>query len=96
MERQLLRKYPTKEMTVRQIKENEWLVETTTEDQSNVYQSINELENIEITVKKHDQLNSIEGTVILPPNNTEDGLPQEQVMLKSLQSRYNNLQNSSR
>ena len=74
-------------MNFRLINHNEWLVEATTKEQSEIYQSISDLDGVDVTVKKHDNLNSIFGKVILPENNDSDGLPDEQVLLESLRLR---------
>ena len=88
----MLTKCPTKEMSFRSINSNEWLVETTTKFQSETYQSLDSINGIKVSVQRHDKLNSIEGTVILPPNNNSDGLPEETVLLQSLKFRYSNVE----
>ena len=79
-------------MTFRPIGNNEWLVETTTKIQSEIYQSLNELDGIEVSVKKHNELNSIEGSVVLPQILNRDGLPDENILKESLSKRYPNIQ----
>ena len=93
LENLLLLKYPTKEMSFRPINRKEWLVEATSKEQSEVYQSLSEINGIEVTVERHDKLNSIEGTVILPQINDCDGLPDEHLLLESLRQRYPNVEN---
>ena len=93
LENLLLSTYPTREMTFRPINRKEWLVETTTKEQSEIYQSLSSINRIEVTVQRHDQLNSIEGTVILPQNNDCDGLPDEAILQESLRIRYPNVEN---
>ena len=92
LENILLTTCATKEMSFRPINKKEWLVETTTKQQSEIYQSLNNIDGIEITVQRHDKLNSIEGTVILPPSNNCDGLPEERLLLESLKLRYPNVE----
>ena len=79
-------------MNFRLVNHNEWLIEAATKDQSELYQSISNLDGIDINVTKHDNLNSIFGTVILPENNDGDGLPDEHILLDSLRLRYPNIQ----
>ena len=88
----LLSKCPSKDMNFRLINPNEWLVETTTKEQSEIFQSISDLDGIDVSIHKHDNLNSIFGTVILPENNDSDGLPDEQVLFESLRLRCPNTQ----
>ena len=83
---------PSKDMNFRLINHNEWLIEATTKEQSEIYQSISNLNGIDVSVTKHDNLNSIFGTVILPENNDGDGLPEEHILLDSLRLRYPNIQ----
>ena len=92
LENLLLSKYATSEMSLRQISNYEWIVEATTRAQSEAYQSLNNLSGIEITFTRHEQLNSIQGTVILPPNLDNDGLPDRNLLLDSLQKRYSNVE----
>ena len=92
LENLLLQACPTKDMTVRQIKVGEWLVQASTKEQSEVYLSLTNLDNMDVVVQKHNDLNSIEGTVVLPPANDDDGLPDEGTLLGSLQLRYPNVQ----
>ena len=91
LENTLLSKCPTKEMTFRMMKTNEWLVETTTKNQSEIYQNIKEISGAKVSVTKHDTLNYIQGTVILPQTDCDEGMPDKSVLLESLQLRYNNI-----
>ena len=79
-------------MSFRPMKPNEWLIETTTKDQSEIFQSLNEMEGIEVSMKKHDTLNSIQGTVVLPTFDDENQLPSKYLLLDSLQKRYDNVE----
>ena len=90
LENYLLTKCPTKEMSFRQIKENQWLVETTTKRQSESYLSITNIDCANVKVSKHDTMNSIFGTVILPPVEEE---VDKNTILDSLQKRYDDIQN---
>ena len=92
LENILLTHCSTKDMSFRPIQPNEWLIQTTTKAQSDIYQSLNDIEGIEVSVKKHDTLNSIQGTVILPDIEDEDNLPNKALLLDSLQKRYSNVQ----
>ena len=89
----LLSKCPTREMSFRPINRKEWLVETTTKNQSETFQTLDSFNGVKVTVERHDKLNSIEGTVILPHNNDCDGLPDEKLLLDSLKLRYPNVEN---
>ena len=91
LENILLTHCSTKEMSFRPVKSNEWLIQTTTKAQSDIYQSLSDIEGIEVSVKKHDTLNSIQGTVILPDIEDEDDLPNKALLLDSLKKRYNNV-----
>ena len=91
LENILLSKCPTKEMSFRTIRPNEWLIETTTQSQSEAFLSLNEMEGIEVSVKRHDTLNSIQGTVILPDVD-DDEVPSKLILMDSLNKRYNNVQ----
>ena len=93
LENLLLSKCPTRELSFRSVNRKEWLVETTTRIQSETFQSLDSLNGIKVTVQRHDKLNSIEGTVILPHNNDFDGLPDEKILLESLKLRYPNVEN---
>ena len=92
LENILLSHYSSKEMSFRLIKPNEWLIHTTTKAQSEIYQSLNEIEGIDVSVKKHDTLNSIQGTIILPNIDDEHDLPNKDLLLDSLKKRYSNVQ----
>ena len=92
LENILLSHCPTKEMSFRPLKPNEWLIEVTTQNQSEIFQSLNEIEGIDISIRKHDTLNSIQGTVVLPTIEDEDEFPNKYLLLDSLQKRYDNVQ----
>ena len=92
LENLLLQACPSRDMTVRPINVGEWLIQASTQEQSEVYLSLTDLENIDVVVRKHNDLNSIEGTVVLPPANDDDGVPDEETILSSLRLRYPNVQ----
>ena len=92
LENILLSHCPTREMSFRLIKPNEWLIEATTKNQSEIFQTLNEIEGIEISIQKHDKLNSIQGTVVLPIIEDESEAPSKNLLLNSLQKRYDNVQ----
>ena len=79
-------------MSFRLVRPNEWLIETTSKNQSEMFQSLSNMEDIEVTIKKHDTLNSIQGTVILPSIEDENELPNKSILLDSLEKRYNNVE----
>ena len=89
LENILLTKCPSRDMSLRQIDENTWLVETTNKRQSEIYQDITSLENVKVEVTKHDKLNSIYGTVVLPHH--EDSTDKN-LLLDSLKKRYSNVE----
>ena len=89
LENFLLTKCPTKEMAFREVKENQWLIETTTQKQSESYMSITNIDNANVSVTKHDTMNSIFGTAILP--SVEEAVDKTTI-LDSLQKRYDNIQ----
>ena len=76
-------------MSLRQIDEHKWLVETTNKRQSEIYQEISALENVKVEVEKHDKLNSIYGTVVLPH---EQNSTDKELLLDSLKKRYSNVE----
>merc|ERR1711915_1132228 len=89
-ENYLLNKHSTAEMSFRQVKERTWLIEATTKSQSEDYLAIKNIDKINIKVTKHDTMNSIQGTIVLPDN---DGEPIEKnVLLDSLKKRYPKVQ----
>ena len=92
LENLLLQACPSRDMTVRKIDVGEWLIQASTKQQSESYLSLTELDNIDIVVRKHKDLNSIEGTVVLPSSNDHDGVPDEEMILSSLKLRYPNVQ----
>ena len=92
LENILLSHCPTKEMSFRLIKSNEWLIEATSKNQSEIFQSLNEIEGIEVSIRKHDKLNSIQGTVVLPTIEDEEESPSKHLLLDSLKKRYDNVQ----
>ena len=92
LEHILLTTHASRDMSFRPIRANEWLIETTTKAQSEKYQSLSQINGVEVTVTKHDQLNSIQGTVVLPQMLNEDGIPERLTLLESLQKRYPNVQ----
>ena len=91
LENRLLSEYSTKNMTFRTLNDNEWLIETTTQEQSETYMALDKIGNINIQFSKHDTLNSIIGTVVLPNDIVEEEL-NKHILLDSLQKRYGNVQ----
>ena len=59
LENILLSTYASRDMSFRPTKINEWLIETTTKEQSEKYQSLDKINGIEVSIEKHDKLNSI-------------------------------------
>ena len=92
LENILLSVCPTREMSFKLIKPNEWLIEATTKNQSEMFQSLSNLEGIEVNIKKHDTLNSIQGTVVLPSIDDENENPDKYILLDSLKKRYDNVE----
>ena len=88
LENILLTNCPSRDMSLRQIDEHKWLVETTNKRQSEIYQEITALENVKVEVEKHDKLNSIYGTVVLPHQDNTD----KALLLDSLKKRYSNVE----
>ena len=66
LEYHLLKKCPTKDISFRPVKENEWLIETTTIQQSENLLSMTNMEGMTVEVSRHANMNSIKGTVVLP------------------------------
>ena len=89
LENMLLTKSPSRDMSLRKLDENNWLIEATNRNQSETYQDLKSLGNIQIVVKRHDKLNSIYGTVVLP---TYEGNIDQIMLLDSLKKRYPNVE----
>ena len=92
LEYHLLKRCPTKEISFRSTKENEWLVETTTRQQSESLLSLTSIDGVQVVVTKHDNLNSIRGTVVLPTYDNEEEEIDKKMLLESLQMRYSNVE----
>ena len=91
LENKLLSLCPTREMSFRAQKQNEWLVEATTKIQSEIFLKIKEINGIKIKVTSHEMLNYVQGTVVLPQIEDEIELPEKNTLLESLKFRYNNI-----
>ena len=92
LEHHLLKRCPTKEISFRSIKENEWLVETTTRQQSESLLSMTNIDGVGVEVTKHVNLNSIKGTVILPKYDEDEEEIDKKMLFESLQMRYSNVE----
>ncbi|XP_066971949.1 uncharacterized protein [Macrobrachium rosenbergii] len=90
LENYLLNRHPTTDMSFRQIKEKTWLIEATTKSQSEDYLSLKNIDSINIKVKNHNTMNSIQGTIVLNENNNEP--VNKKMLLDSLKKRYPNVQ----
>ena len=90
LENRLLHECPTKELGFRLKEPNEWLIEATTKNQSEAILNIEEIAGIKVEVTRHDTLNYIQGTVILP-HIQDETIPEKKILLESLQLRYNNV-----
>ena len=66
LENRLLNACPSADLSFRLKRPNEWLVETTTKNQSQSILYIKEMEGIKVDVSRDDSLNHIQGTVVLP------------------------------
>ena len=91
LENKLLSLCPTREMTFRAQKTNEWLIETTTKIQSETFLSIKEIHGIKTNVQSHELLNYVQGTVVLPQMEDETEMPEKNIILESLKLRYDNV-----
>ena len=91
LENKLLSLYSTREMCFRPQKTNEWLIEATTKAQSDIFLSIKEIQGIKVTVKSHDMLNYVQGTVVLPQLHDDEQIPDKSILLESLKLRYDNI-----
>ena len=89
LENILLNKSPSRDMCLRKLDELKWLIETTNRNQSEIYQNLKNLDNIQVQVKRHDKLNSIYGTVVLPGH--QEDIDQN-MLLDSLKKRYPNVE----
>ena len=79
--------YITREWNFRQISCNEWIIEATTKEQSESFINIKKIGQAIVEVVKHERLNSIQGTVVLPTLYNDDGLPNKDLLLCSLNAR---------
>ena len=93
LENKLLSLCPTREMCFRPQKTNEWLIEATTKAQSDIFLKIEEIQGIKVSVKSHDMLNYIQGTVVLPQIDEDEEIPDKTILLDSLKLRYDNINN---
>ena len=92
LENILLSTHASRDMSFRPTKLNEWLIKTTTKAQSEKYQSLDKINGIEVSIEKHDKLNSIQGTVVLPQFLDSNDIPDKFLILESLKKRYSNVQ----
>ena len=90
LENRLLRECPTKELGFRLKGPNEWLIEATSRNQSETIINIKEITGVQVKVSRHDTLNFIQGTVVLP-HIQDEVIPEKKILLESLQLRYNNV-----
>ena len=90
LENELLHACPSAELGFRLLRPNEWLVEATTKLQSESIMSIKTVAGVDVHISRHDTLNYIQGTVVLP-HIQDEALPSKAVLLDSLQIRYNNV-----
>ena len=90
LENKLLNECPTQELGFRLKGSNEWLVETTTKKQSEAILKIKEVGGVKVEIIRHDTLNYIQGTVVLPHIQDEE-IPEKKILLESLKLRYNNI-----
>ena len=93
LENKLLSLCPTREMCFRPQKTNEWLIDATTKAQSDIFLKIEEIQGIKVSVKSHDMLNYIQGTVVLPQIDEDEEVPDKTILLDSLKLRYDNINN---
>ena len=93
LENKLLSLCPTREMCFRPQKTNEWLIEATTKAQSDIFLKIEEIQGIKVSVKSHDMLNYIQGTVVLPQIDEDEEIPDKTILLDFLKLRYDNINN---
>ena len=92
LEYHLLKRCPTKEMAFRSLKEKEWLIETSTIQQSENLMSMTHIEGIKVSITRHANMNSIKGTVILPKYEDDKELVDPKMLLDCLQMRYDNVE----
>ena len=92
LEYHLLKRCPTKEMAFRSLKEKEWLIETSTIQQSENLMSMTHIEGIKVSVTRHASMNSIKGTVVLPKYEDNEELVNAKMLLDCLQMRYDNVE----
>ena len=83
----LLTIHATRELKFKPLTSFQWLIEATTIQQSEKYLTIKKIGKAEVKVEKHETLNSIQGTVVLAPSYNEEGLPNHNLLLMSLQAR---------
>ena len=91
LENKLLGLCPTREMSFRAQNQNEWLIEATTKAQSDIFLNVKDINGIKASIKSHDMLNYIQGTVVLPQMENETDLPDKNLLIESLKYRYNNV-----
>ena len=92
LEYNILKRCPTREISFRPIKENEWLIETTTKVQSENLLTVTNIEDVKVEVYKHATMNSIKGTVMLPKYDGDEKDIDKKIVLECLQMRYDNVE----
>lgn len=85
LEDHLMRVYPSEEMSFRRHRESdlEWIIHTTSKNQSDRYLKIHKIKNTEVLVTTHNEMNSVWGTILLE----EDEIGEEEEYFRILQGR---------
>ena len=83
----LLQNFASRELKFKPINSYQWLIETSSKEQSQIYLTIKKIGKAEITIEKHETLNCIQGTVVLSTSFNDEGLPNKNIILMSLQAR---------
>ena len=99
IENALLTQCRSQDLSLRKLDKNKWMVEATTEIQSETFLKMENIGNVKITVKRHTELNSIHGTAIMPNHEDNDEFDDnvdddyyKSVILDSLKLRYDNIE----
>ena len=97
VEYHLLKIHPTKNLTFRRknpsVDLNTWLIETTTQEQTEAFLKLNQLGKTKVEIKSLEYLNTISGTVLLSDENWIDNIPDEDYIKNSLNQRGHEVKN---
>ena len=87
----LLNECGSSELKFRKTKTNEWIIETTSEQQSKMLQRIKKSGKYEVQIEKHHTLNSTYGTILIADPEELQTKEQQEFLRRSLKIRHKNI-----